>query len=55
MDWDVEESIFEIHAAKLCKLLDPITDLLKALHPELILLYGLIESFQVQYVSEYPR
>ena len=55
MDRDVKESIFEIHAAKPCLYLDPITDLFKALHPEFILLYGLIELFQVQYESEFPR
>ena len=54
MNGDVEESILEIHAAKPCILLDPITDLLKALDPEFILLHSLIELFQVQYGSELP-
>ena len=54
MDRDREESILEIQAAKPCILLDPITDLLKTLHPEFVLLHSLIELFQVQYGSELP-
>ena len=51
----MKEGVLEIHAAKQCILLNPIMDLLKALHLEFILLHGLIELFQVQYGSEFPR
>ena len=47
MDRDMKEGALEIHTAKLCILMDPITDLLKAFHPEFILLHGLIELFKV--------
>ena len=47
IDRDMKEGVLEIHTAKPCILLDPITDMLMALHLEFILLHGLIELFKV--------
>ena len=55
MDRDMKEGVLEIHAAKPCILLDPITDQLKALHPEFVLFHSLVELLRVQYGSEFPR
>ena len=54
MDRDVEESILEIHATKPCIFLDPITDLLKALHPEFMLLHKLIDPFRFNMGLNFP-
>ena len=52
---NVKESILQIHTTELGIFLDPLTNLLKALHAKLVLLDRLVELFKVQDWSELAR